>query len=78
MLIWGFKLYSAVLATFVYVCENCHQQAAHQLVKRVRKFSLFFIPLFPVSTKYTDVCTFCGRTIQVANEQAEAAVQQPA
>jgi zinc ribbon protein len=78
MLIWGFKLYSAVLATFVYVCENCHQQAAHQLVKRVRKFSLFFIPLFPVSTKYTDVCTFCGRTMPIAKEQAEAAVQQPA
>ena len=74
MLIWGFKLYSAVLATFVYVCETCHQQAAHHLVKRVRKFSLFFIPLFPVSTKYLDTCTYCGRTNQVPKEQAEAAV----
>jgi zinc-ribbon family len=74
MLIWGFKLYSTVLATFAYVCDNCHQQAAHHLVKRVRKFSLFFIPLFPVSTKYLDTCTFCGRTNQIPKEQAEAAV----
>jgi zinc-ribbon family len=75
MLIWGFKLYSAVVATFAYVCENCQQQSAHHLVKRVRKFSLFFIPLFPVSTKYTDTCTYCGRTIPVPKEQAEQAAQ---
>ena len=76
MLIWGFKLYSVIVATFVYTCENCHQQAAHQLVKRVRKFSLFFIPLFPVSTKYTDTCTYCGRSIPVPKEQAELASGQ--
>jgi len=76
MLIFGFRLTSALLATLNYVCENCQQPAAHQLVKRVRKFSLFFIPLFPVSTKYTDTCSYCGRTIQVPKEQAELAAGQ--
>jgi hypothetical protein len=42
----------------------------------VRKFSLFFIPLFPVSTRYRDTCTHCGRTIEVSPQQAEAAVRQ--
>lgn len=74
MIIWGFRVTQALLATLNYVCDNCRQPAAHQLVKRVRKFTLFFIPLFPVSTKYVDTCTYCGRTIEVPKEQAELAL----
>jgi predicted RNA-binding Zn-ribbon protein involved in translation (DUF1610 family) len=73
MLIWGFRVTSALLATLVYVCDRCGQQAAHQLVKRVRKFTLFFVPLFPVGTRFLDTCVACGRTIEVARPDAEAA-----
>lgn len=78
MLIFGFRVTSALLATLNYVCENCHQPAAHHLVKRQRKFTLFFIPLFPVSTKYVDTCTYCGRVLDVPREQAESALAQRA
>ena len=74
MIIWGFRVTSALLATLNYICDRCGQPAAHQLVKRVRKFTLFFIPLFPVSTKYSDTCTYCGRTLDVPKEQAEGAL----
>jgi DNA-directed RNA polymerase subunit RPC12/RpoP len=77
MLILGFRVYSALLTTLVYVCDNCGQHAAHQLVKRTRKISLFFVPLFPVSTKYLDICTYCGRTLTVPKDRAEAALDQP-
>ena len=74
MLIFGFRVSEALVTTLGYVCENCGQQAAHHLSKRVRKFTLFFIPVLPVGTKYYDTCTYCGRTIQVPKEQAESVV----
>lgn len=77
MLIWGFRVVSAVLATFVYACENCGHNAAHHLSRHVRKFTLFFVPLFAVSTRYRDTCTACGRVVEVSQQQAEAAMAQP-
>ena len=76
MLIFGLGVTEKLLVTLVFICETCGNNAAHHLIKRVRKFSLFFIPLFPVSTKYVDSCTACGRMIGVDPAQAEAAVQQ--
>ena len=64
------------LSTLFFTCETCDNHAAHQLTKQNRKFSLFFIPLFSVGTKYLDSCTACGRIIEVSKEQAEAAARQ--
>ena len=76
MLIIGFGVREVLLSTLVFVCETCGNQAAHQLTKRTRRFSLFFIPLFSVGTKYLDSCTACGRVIEVSREQAETAAGQ--
>ena len=78
MIIWGLRAYTTLLATLVYVCDRCGTNAAHQLTKRVRKFTLFFIPLFPVGTKFLDTCVACGRTIEVARPDAEAAARRAA
>ncbi|MBI4901204.1 MAG: zinc-ribbon domain-containing protein [Actinobacteria bacterium] len=76
MLIFGLGVRQVLLATLVYLCETCGNTAAHHLVKRVRKFSLFFIPLFAVGTRYVDTCTACGRDIEVSRERAETAASQ--
>ena len=77
MPIWGFRATSVVLTTAVYVCDRCGTNAAHRrLTKRVRRFTLFFVPLFSVSPTYVDNCTACGRDVEVANAQAKAAVAQ--
>jgi len=76
MLIIGFGVTEALLSTLVFTCEICGNHAAHQLNKQSRKFSLFFIPLFSVGTKYLDSRTACGRIIEVSREQAEAAARQ--
>jgi len=60
--IWGFRATSVVLTTAVYVCDRCGTNAAHRLTKRVRRFTLFFVPLFSVSTTYVDTCTACAGT----------------
>ena len=76
MLIIGVGVTEVLLSTLVFTCETCGSNAAHQLTKQNRKFSLFFIPLFSVSTKYLDRCTACGRIIEVSKEQAESAARQ--
>ena len=77
LLIFGVRVYSDLLATVAYVCGNCGQHAAHHLTRRTRKVTLFFLPLFPVSTKYFDTCSYCGRVLQVPRSQVDAAVRQP-
>ena len=76
MLIIGLGETETLLSTLVFTCETCGNHAAHQLTKRSRKFSLFFIPLLSVGTKYFDSCTACGRIIEVSKEQAERAARQ--
>ena len=76
MLIIGFGVTEILLSTLVFTCEACGNHAAHQLTKQSRRFSLFFIPLFSVGTKYLDSCTTCGRIIEINKEQAEAAARQ--
>ena len=76
MLIIGLGATETLLSTPVYTCETCGNHAAHPLVRRARKFSLFFMPVFPVVTTYLDSCTACGRTLEVSKEQAEMTAQQ--
>ncbi|BBC34513.1 uncharacterized protein SGFS_058070 [Streptomyces graminofaciens] len=70
-IIFGTKGYLYQLAILTLVCGHCGNPAAHTLRKRVTKFTLFFVPLFPVSTKYVTQCTFCGVEQKVDKEQAE-------
>ncbi len=71
VIIFGTKGYRYQLAILTLVCGQCGNPAAHTLRKRVTKFTLFFVPLFPVSTKYATQCTFCGAEHKVPQEQAE-------
>jgi hypothetical protein len=78
MIIFGTKGYLYQLAILTLVCGRCGNPAAHTLRKRVTKFTLFFVPLFPVSTKYATQCTFCGAEQKVTKEQAEQLQAQDA
>ncbi|QDY79008.1 zinc-ribbon domain-containing protein [Streptomyces qinzhouensis] len=78
MIIFGTKGYLYQLAIVTLVCGRCGNPAAHTLRKRVTKFTLFFVPLFPVSTKYGTQCTFCGAESQLSGDQAEQLQAQAA
>ncbi|GLW49184.1 hypothetical protein Stsp02_48450 [Streptomyces sp. NBRC 14336] len=78
MIIFGTKGYLYQLAILTLVCGQCGNPAAHTLRKRVTKFTLFFVPLFPVSTKYSTQCTFCGLEQKLTKEQAEQLQAQSA
>jgi hypothetical protein len=76
MLIFGLSARQLLMATLFYVCETCGQHAGHRLVRRTNWFTLFFIPLFPVGSRYIDTCAYCGRSIQVPRDRAEMAAAQ--
>lgn len=58
MIIWGTRSYIYQLAMITLLCGRCGNPSAHALRRRVMKFTLFFIPLFPISSKYSTQCTF--------------------
>ncbi|WP_206793607.1 zinc-ribbon domain-containing protein [Amycolatopsis sp. MtRt-6] len=70
MLIWGWRTRIYVLAMTTFLCGRCGNPASHAVRKAVTKFTLFFIPLFPISVKYTAQCTFCGIENRIAKEDA--------
>lgn len=76
LLIFGIRESEDLLGTLNYVCDVCGHQAAHQVIRRRRRFSLFFIPLFSVGTRYVDVCIWCARTREISRQQAESATRE--
>jgi len=70
MILFGTRRYLYQLAMVVLVCGRCGTSAAHALRHRVVKFTLFFIPLFPISSKYTTQCPSCGAVSNLTKEQA--------
>ncbi len=51
-------------------CRNCGNTVAQVFTRRSTKFTLFFIPLIPIRTRYAMQCTACGATYDVSREEA--------
>ncbi|MGW8377888.1 zinc-ribbon domain-containing protein [Streptomyces sp. ODS28] len=77
MIIFGTSSKVMQLAMLNLLCGFCGNPSAHALRKRVTKFSLFFIPLFPIApAKHSLQCTFCGGHSELSKENAEQLLQQ--
>ncbi|WP_107655034.1 zinc ribbon domain-containing protein [Nocardia suismassiliense] len=70
MVIFGWRQYAHRLAVLTMVCTSCGNPAAHILRKLVTKFTLFFVPLIPLSTKHSLQCTWCGAESKLTKQQA--------
>jgi hypothetical protein len=80
IILFGFRRKSTRLATIFVMCAHCHTPAAHALARTRRYFTLFFIPVIPLGTKYFTTCTMCGHVTQITKEGADqylASVTQP-
>jgi hypothetical protein len=76
VVIFGLRTKVFVLTMLTLLCPRCGNPAAHPLHKAVTKFTLFFVPLFPVKTRYSTQCTFCGHGNRLSNDQATQLLQQ--
>jgi hypothetical protein len=73
-LIFGFRSKDKIVGSRVGRCEVCGATASQTLVRRTTKFSLFFVPLFPVRpARYFVACTNCGRLRNAARDELVAA-----
>lgn len=71
LLIFGTKAYREILGVVTVVCQFCGHPAAHRLEKLTNKFTLFFIPLFTVSTTYGMQCAMCSAESRLDRRDAE-------
>jgi hypothetical protein len=71
VLTFGSRSTSKLLATLYFVCRNCGNPAAQQLVKRGTWFTLFFIPVIPLKFSHSTTCTFCGVHTKVTKAEAD-------
>jgi transcription elongation factor Elf1 len=76
LLIFGIKRRMRRLATVFALCAQCGSPAAQVVVRRTTWFSLFFIPVVRLGTKYASTCTLCGMSTRLDKEQALRAVAQ--
>jgi zinc-ribbon family len=78
LIIFGIKRKAQRLATVFAMCMRCHTPAA-QAITRVRTyFSLFFIPIIPLGSKYRQTCTMCGSTTAIDKQTADQMVASAA
>lgn len=52
------------------VCRHCGNAAAQVITRRVTRFTLFFIPLFPVRVSYAMQCTACAVAYRLPRAEA--------
>jgi hypothetical protein len=78
MIVWGWRQYVQTVAMLTLGCQRCGNPSAHALRRFTTKFTLFFVPLFPVHRRYEVQCTFCGATEKVPRQQATAMREQAA
>ncbi|NJC24311.1 transposase [Arthrobacter pigmenti] len=74
LILFGFKTAVKELSRRQAVCPNCGQHASQRIDQRATKFTLFFIPLFTTSRKYSRTCAYCGVTSELSKGEKDALV----
>lgn len=71
LLIIGSRPILTVLSVVTFTCPHCGHQARQRIVRQQQKLTLFFIPLFSLSTSWFVECEHCGTATALTREQAE-------
>ena len=75
MLIWGIRWFATTLGQLSRMCSHCGKTTVHSAIVRKGKFTLFFIPLFPIGKQYLISCNLCGLRLKaVENLRAQLEV----
>ena len=70
LVIFGIKRYVERLAVLSCTCPNCGTTGAHPLDRAYSRFTLFFVPLFTIRSRYETQCTHCGHVARVGKQRA--------
>jgi len=69
-ILFGLRRRAQRLGTVLQLCSRCHTPAAQSVIRVRTFFTLFFVPLIPLGSKYRATCTLCGSTVSIPKEQA--------
>lgn len=72
--IFGFRTRVKALARLLLICQVCSRPAAQTVYRKVRWFTLFFIPVIPFNRKHLLQCAMCGHVGVITKEDAERLV----
>jgi transcription elongation factor Elf1 len=67
MLIWGTRWSAITLGQLAYTCSRCGKTTVHSAIIRKGKFTLFFIPIFPIGKQYLIACNLCGLRLKAVD-----------
>jgi len=77
VIFYGFKTFTKeVLKRDGQTCVTCGTKTSVSLFRERRWFELFWIPIFPVSTKYYHLCDSCNSRTTVTNADAKAELKE--
>jgi hypothetical protein len=71
MILFGVRSRRKRLGTVTTECPQCHRTCSQAVARAQRWFTLFFIPIFPFSSKYYSVCSMCSGATKLDRAQAE-------
>lgn len=74
LILFGFKTAVKELFRRQAVCPNCGQNASQRVDERASKFTVFFIPVFTTSRRYSRTCAYCGITYELSKSEKNALV----
>jgi predicted RNA-binding Zn-ribbon protein involved in translation (DUF1610 family) len=69
-LLFGINTSHKVINVVTFVCSYCGQRAVQNVVKTANRFTVFFLPLLSLSTKYYNECSNCGGQTPLSAAQA--------
>lgn len=75
LLIFGTRSVEDVLRVVVFACRFCGARDEQRVLRSRNKISLFFVPLFTVSTRYLLECSNCGTVSPIEKDEAEGTVR---
>ncbi|NPD45522.1 MULTISPECIES: zinc-ribbon domain-containing protein [unclassified Lentimicrobium] len=64
------------VSTFTNHCHHCNNTTKWHYAKHQTSFSLFFLPLFPVKTKYYYLCPICNHGDEISSNEYQRMTNQ--
>ena len=71
MIVYGYRKRNKVMGKFSQPCPRCQQNVPQTFVRSRNWFTLFWIPVFPVTKKTLVLCSNCKAQFEVKNEFAD-------
>jgi hypothetical protein len=76
MILFGVRSRRMRLGTVTTECPQCHRTCSQAIARAQRWFTLFFIPIFPFSSRHYSVCSMCSGATKLDRAQAEGLSSQ--